>query len=103
MKIETACPLRHLVFFRWTLTADLLDFRSLLFGSRRRPGSEGAETAEDEDNVTDDHTRTKQTTFKDYFREGSVRGSIFNLCSATLGAGALSIPSAFAGAGLIPN
>lgn len=30
-----------------------------------------------------------------WFREGSVRGSVFNLCSATLGAGALSLPYAF--------
>lgn len=41
-----------------------------------------------------------QVSCSHYFREGSVRGSIFNLCSATLGAGALAIPSAFAGAGL---
>ena len=34
---------------------------------------------------------------------GSVRGSVFNLCSATLGAGALAIPSAFAGAGVLPG
>eukprot|EP00948_MAST-09A_sp_MAST-9A-sp1_P003171 g3171.t1 len=37
-----------------------------------------------------------------YFREGSVRGSVFNLCSATLGAGALALPSAFASAGIFP-
>ena len=35
-------------------------------------------------------------SLKDFFREGSVRGSVFNLCSATLGAGALSLPYAFA-------
>ena len=34
-----------------------------------------------------------------WFREGSVRGSVFNLCSATLGAGALSLPFAFSKAG----
>ncbi len=37
---------------------------------------------------------------KKYFREGSVRGSVFNLCSATLGAGALALPYAFSSAGL---
>jgi hypothetical protein len=40
------------------------------------------------------------TGLKKYFREGSVRGSVFNLCSATLGAGALSLPFAFSKAGL---
>ena len=34
-----------------------------------------------------------------WFREGSVRGSVFNLCSATLGAGALALPYAFSRAG----
>ena len=34
-----------------------------------------------------------------WFREGSVRGSVFNLCSATLGAGALSLPFAFSKSG----
>jgi len=34
-------------------------------------------------------------------REGSVRSSVFNLCSATLGAGALSLPFAFSQAGLV--
>jgi hypothetical protein len=29
------------------------------------------------------------------FNEGSIRGSVFNLASATLGAGALSVPYAF--------
>ena len=36
-----------------------------------------------------------------WFREGSVRGSVFNLCSATLGAGALSLPYAFAKSGWV--
>jgi hypothetical protein len=36
-----------------------------------------------------------------WFREGSVRGSVFNLCSATLGAGALSLPYAFSKAGWV--
>eukprot|EP00471_Norrisiella_sphaerica_P000042 CAMPEP_0184478954 /NCGR_PEP_ID=MMETSP0113_2-20130426/837_1 /TAXON_ID=91329 /ORGANISM="Norrisiella sphaerica, Strain BC52" /LENGTH=493 /DNA_ID=CAMNT_0026856909 /DNA_START=26 /DNA_END=1507 /DNA_ORIENTATION=- len=35
------------------------------------------------------------------FREGSIRASVFNLCSATLGAGALSLPYAFRFSGLI--
>ncbi|GMI11177.1 hypothetical protein TrLO_g15530 [Triparma laevis f. longispina] len=34
-------------------------------------------------------------------RTGSIRGSIFNLCSATLGAGALSLPYAFSQAGIL--
>ena len=34
-------------------------------------------------------------------REGSSLGSIFNLCSATLGAGALSLPFAFSQCGLV--
>jgi len=38
-----------------------------------------------------------------YVREGSVRGSIFNLCSATLGAGALSLPFAFSKGGLLSS
>jgi amino acid permease len=38
-----------------------------------------------------------------YVREGSIRGSIFNLCSATLGAGALSLPFAFSKGGLISS
>ena len=33
--------------------------------------------------------------------EGSSLGSIFNLCSATLGAGALSLPFAFSQCGLV--
>ena len=37
--------------------------------------------------------------FSSWFREGSVRGSVFNLCSATLGAGALALPYAFSRAG----
>ena len=37
--------------------------------------------------------------FSDWFREGSVRGSVFNLCSATLGAGALALPYAFSKSG----
>jgi hypothetical protein len=37
----------------------------------------------------------------DFFREGSTRGSIFNLCSATLGAGALSLPLAFSKTGVV--
>jgi len=36
----------------------------------------------------------------EYYSEGSIRGSIFNLCSATLGAGALSVPYAFKGMGI---
>ncbi|GAB5354845.1 hypothetical protein AAMO2058_000154300 [Amorphochlora amoebiformis] len=36
-------------------------------------------------------------------REGSIRASVFNLCSATLGAGALSLPFAFKQSGLIPG
>jgi len=36
-------------------------------------------------------------------REGSIRASVFNLCSATLGAGALSLPYAFKQSGLIPG
>lgn len=36
-----------------------------------------------------------------YVRAGSVRGSAFNLCSATLGAGALSIPVAFKRTGMV--
>lgn len=35
------------------------------------------------------------------FREGSIRASVFNLCSATLGAGALSLPFAFKEAGFV--
>ena len=34
-------------------------------------------------------------------RTGSIRSSIFNLCSATLGAGALSLPYAFSQAGIL--
>ena len=33
------------------------------------------------------------------FNEGSIRASVFNLCSATLGAGALSLPYTFKQAG----
>jgi amino acid permease len=40
-----------------------------------------------------------KTGVKKYFRSGGIRGSIYNLCSATLGAGALSIPFAFMKAG----
>ena len=36
---------------------------------------------------------------KEWLREGSVRGSVFNLCSATLGAGALALPFAFSRCG----
>jgi hypothetical protein len=36
-----------------------------------------------------------------FLREGSIRGSIFNLCSATLGAGALSLPFAFKQSGFV--
>jgi len=35
----------------------------------------------------------------EHYSEGSIRGSVFNLCSATLGAGALSVPFAFRGMG----
>ncbi len=37
------------------------------------------------------------------FREGSIRASVFNLCSATLGAGALSLPFAIKQASLVPG
>ncbi len=36
-----------------------------------------------------------------WIRKGSIRGSIFNLCGNTLGAGALSLPLAFESAGFI--
>eukprot|EP00300_Choanocystis_sp_HF-7_P014294 c18638_g1_i1.p1 GENE.c18638_g1_i1~~c18638_g1_i1.p1 ORF type:complete len:464 (+),score=101.84 c18638_g1_i1:103-1392(+) len=39
-------------------------------------------------------------TVKHQFRPGSMLGSVFNLCSATLGAGALSLPFAFSRSGL---
>mmetsp|Transcript_52135 Transcript_52135/g.127291 ORF Transcript_52135/g.127291 Transcript_52135/m.127291 type:complete len:533 (+) Transcript_52135:155-1753(+) len=35
-----------------------------------------------------------------YYGEGSIKGSVFNLCSATLGAGCLSVPFAFKGTGI---
>ena len=41
----------------------------------------------------------EQKAVSAWFREGSVRGSVFNLCSATLGAGALALPYAFSRAG----
>lgn len=37
----------------------------------------------------------------EFLPAGSVRSSVFNLCSATLGAGALSIPYAFQSSGLL--
>ena len=69
-----------------------------MFASRRGGAKDSAETTEGEA----EDVASQRRSCSDYFREGSVRGSIFNLCSATLGAGALSIPSAFAGAGLVP-
>jgi hypothetical protein len=36
----------------------------------------------------------------EHFSEGSIRGSVFNLCSATLGAGCLSLPYALTCAGI---
>lgn len=36
----------------------------------------------------------------EHFSQGSIRGSVFNLCSATLGAGALSLPFAVKGMGV---
>jgi amino acid permease len=36
----------------------------------------------------------------EHFSEGSIRGSVFNLCSATLGAGCLSLPYALTYAGI---
>ena len=37
------------------------------------------------------------------FGRGSMWGTVFNTCAATLGAGALSLPHAMAGMGLIPG
>jgi hypothetical protein len=47
------------------------------------------------------NTSIKRFDLSKYMRSGSIRGSIFNLCSATLGAGALSIPSAFSDSGVV--
>lgn len=43
----------------------------------------------------DDDENVEFSTALCSFREGSIRASVFNLCSATLGAGALSLPYAF--------
>jgi len=49
-------------------------------------------------------TQSSGSSFQDfldqYYSQGSIRGSVFNLCSATLGAGALSVPSAFRSMGI---
>mmetsp|Transcript_13276 Transcript_13276/g.46410 ORF Transcript_13276/g.46410 Transcript_13276/m.46410 type:complete len:458 (+) Transcript_13276:54-1427(+) len=49
-------------------------------------------------------TQSSGSSFQDfldqYYSQGSIRGSVFNLCSATLGAGALSVPSAFKSMGI---
>ncbi|GMI44722.1 hypothetical protein TrCOL_g13908 [Triparma columacea] len=61
------------------------------------------------DNVANQSTDSLGSPFLAKFkelasmREGSVRSSVFNLCSATLGAGALSLPYAFSQAGLITS
>ena len=47
------------------------------------------------------HAASPRDALSKWFREGSVRGSVFNLCSATLGAGALSLPYAFAKSGWV--
>jgi hypothetical protein len=38
-----------------------------------------------------------------HFGKGSLWGTVFNLCAATLGAGALSLPHAIAAMGLVPG
>lgn len=45
--------------------------------------------------LEDDDKQEAQSGCSSMLREGSVQGSCFNLCSATLGAGALSLPYAF--------
>jgi hypothetical protein len=46
-------------------------------------------------------TDQPRSSIKDWFRGGTVRGSVFNLCSATLGAGTLALPYAFSKTGVI--
>jgi hypothetical protein len=45
--------------------------------------------------------KPRTSIIKEWFREGTVRGSVFNLCSATLGAGTLSLPYAFSKTGVL--
>eukprot|EP00501_MAST-03F_sp_TOSAG23-6_P002246 GSMAST32.ASY1.ANO1.2346.1 assembled CDS len=49
--------------------------------------------------VVDEETGEKRTC-SDYMRKGSIRGSVFNLCSATLGAGCLALPNTFRECGI---
>eukprot|EP00164_Ancoracysta_twista_P003027 GFYU01004038.1.p1 GENE.GFYU01004038.1~~GFYU01004038.1.p1 ORF type:complete len:529 (+),score=110.10 GFYU01004038.1:289-1875(+) len=48
-----------------------------------------------------DMTEDNLPIFLSWLKTGSIKGGVFNLCSATLGAGALSLPIAFSQAGII--